>query len=105
LQTTREMIQYLQARNIQVVFFTPPYYEAYITSYQLADPQAMQGMVETMQALRQEFGIEYYNYAADPTFSADFRLYKDSDHLNLCGKEQFSQSLSQSMQAWALRRK
>ncbi len=93
LHTTVQLIELLQARGIDVVFYTPPYFETYT---QLSDGEIIYYMKETMAQLQQVYGIEYYDFSTDPFLSTDYRLFSDSDHLNLCGARQFSARLRQA---------
>jgi hypothetical protein len=92
-----EIIEFLQSDNIRIVFFTPPYYSAYNKYYQENDYESIAAMRDLMVKLQQEFGITYYDFSADDRFVSDYKLYKDSDHLNLCGKRLFSQILDKAL--------
>lgn len=92
-----EIIEYLQGRGIRVIFFTPPYYEAYTTAYQRINPQAIPTLYETMQKLQQLYSVEYYDFSTSPDFVGNHQLFKDSDHLNFCGAQRFSTSLEHQM--------
>ncbi len=91
-QAAVEIIQVLQARDIRVVFYTPPYFEAYTDLY---DPETVAVMKGYMAQLEQEYQIEYYDFSTDPEFIHDHRLFYDDDHLNLCGARRFSAKLNQ----------
>lgn len=99
--TAVSIVQYLRQHNIRVVFFTPPYSEAYTAYYQAHDPAAIVLWQDTMQRLQEEMDVEYYNFATDETFATDYQLFKDADHLNRCGAATFSQALNQAIN-WTL---
>jgi hypothetical protein len=92
-----DITRYLQERGIRVVFFTPPYYSKYTQSFMQANPETIAIMEESMDRLRTEYGVEYYDHSRDEAFVNDFLNFKDSDHLNLCGKMMFSRVLLQKL--------
>ena len=95
-RATVELIQFLQERDIRVVFYTPPYYESYI---ELTDPAMIEEMKQIMSRLQQEYGVEYYDLSADEELISDSRLFLNTDHLNLCGARVFSARLKQLMKS------
>lgn len=97
LEKASEIIEYLQSRGIRVIFFTPPYYEAYTAAYQRINPQAIPMLYENMQKLQQLHGVEYYDFSTNPDFAGNHQLFKDSDHLNFCGAQRFSTTLEHQM--------
>ena len=98
-KTLTKIIEYLQARDIRVIFFTPPYFEAYTSAYQASDPEAIIMMQKNMQRLQQKYGVEYYNFATDKAFVSDPNNFTDSDHLSSCMAKQFSAELKRLMVA------
>jgi hypothetical protein len=88
-----ETVEFLQSKGIRVVFFTPPYYQEYSKIYMLESPNSISNMHLSISKLIREYQIEYYDFSNDKIFVDDIRLYKDSDHLNLCGKQRFSREL------------
>jgi hypothetical protein len=92
-------IQYLLAHNIRVVFFTPPYYSEYTNHYRQNDFESIAAMQEMMKRLQRDFGIIYFDFSTDVRFVSDNKLFTDSDHLNLCGKQMFSKILDQALAA------
>ena len=69
---------------------TPPYYETYNDIYLKEDPGAIQQMKYNMVRLQDELSIEYYDFSTDEEFVSRYDLYKDSDHLNVCGARLFT---------------
>ncbi len=86
------IIQKLRARNIRVVFYTPPYFEMYNELY---DKETVATMKAYMARLQQAHGVEYYDFSNDPQFVRNNRLFYDDDHLNRCGAKIFSAKLNQ----------
>ncbi len=93
-----DIIHLLRQHNVRVVFFTPPYYEAYTRYYIEQDPNSISEFRTNIKRLQNEYGIEYYDYSIDERFAQDYRLFKDSDHLNHCGKQLFTQILMENVQ-------
>jgi hypothetical protein len=92
------IIEFLQNQHgIRIIFFTPPYYKTYTETYADDDPEAIQMMRSSMQQLQDEYGIEYYDFSLDAEFTGNHELFKDSDHLNLCGMALFSRKLDESV--------
>lgn len=87
--------RYLQSRGVRLIFYTPPYYQEYTEQYMAQDPATVQLMYSSMERMQQELGVEYYDFSKDPEFAQNRELFKDSDHLNSCGAEKFSQKLNQ----------
>ena len=90
--TAVRIIQKLQARNIRVVFYTPPYFETYNELY---DKETIATMKAYMARLQQTHDVEYYDFSNDPQFVRNNRLFYDDDHLNRCGAKIFSAKLNQ----------
>lgn len=93
-RTVVELVQFLQKHGIRVVFVTPPYYEEYTSAYIQGDPKAITRMQENMSRIQHDYGVEYYDFSADEEFISDHTLFKDADHLNVCGARLFSQKLN-----------
>jgi hypothetical protein len=91
--TLVETVEFLHSRGIRVVFFTPPYYHEYSKIFMRESPDSISNMNLNISKLIREKHIEYYDFSFDKTFIDDIRLYRDSDHLNLCGKQSFSREL------------
>lgn len=89
-QTTKDLIRFLHENQVDVVFYTPPYHEQYNALYDVATIRHMKKMMAQLQ-LSQE--IQYYDFSTDASISIDHRLFRDSDHLNLCGAKAFSLKL------------
>ncbi len=90
LQVLKEIISYLNEKEIKVVLFSPPYYEVYSEYFMKHAPDLTENLAETMSNLQSEFSIIYFDYSIDERFNSDYTLFKDADHLNPCGKKLFS---------------
>ncbi len=86
-----------QALGRRVVFFTPPYLQSYTEHYQEQDGETLAAMRLAVERLVREQGIEYYDFSQSPPFTRSPELYKDSDHLNACGMQQFSQLFREAL--------
>ena len=90
------IIKFLQARDIRVVFFTPPYFVTYTELYY---PETIRSMKARMQQLVDEYGVEYYNFSTDEDLIYNNLLFADDDHLNADGAVVFSKKLREAMHA------
>lgn len=98
--TWSETISQLQANNIEVVLYTPPYFASY--SYFFETEGGAQQLDTTQQLTAQladKFEIDYYDFSAEPTIINDHTLFADSDHLNECGSEAFTELIAAAWQA------
>lgn len=87
-------IEFLQERDIRIVFFTPPYFHTYT---ELFDRETIELMKHRMQLLKNRFGVEYYDDSENPNFIFDHTLFFDSDHMNKDGAKLFSQELKRKL--------
>ncbi len=85
-RTIGEIVNYLKARNIRIVFYTPPYHDLFNQLYQ---GHLESDFLNTMDQLQEEYRVEYYNFSKDSAFR-DSRFFKDIHHMNLCGAKGFS---------------
>ena len=65
-------------------------YKAFSEYY---DKKYIDLMKKNMQLLQQEYGIEYYDFSRDTTFSYINKFFYNSDHLNKMGAKEFSKKL------------
>lgn len=80
-----QMIEELQARNIQVILITTPCFHTY---YDNVNPQNYAFMQETLRKISSTYNVKYFNYFKDPRFNeSDFM---DSNHLSTVGAEKFT---------------
>jgi hypothetical protein len=93
-----EIIRYLQQRNVRIILFTPPYYEAYSRYYLKNDPEAIDIFRTNTGRLQSSYGVEYYDYSLDGRFVQNNQLFFDGDHLNPCGRRIFTKLLLDDMQ-------
>jgi hypothetical protein len=92
-----QIVEFLQTSGIRVVLFTPPYYQEYTSNYLREAPEDIDHMHQLMAQLVDEYNVEYYDFSGEKSLIEDIRLYKDSDHLNKCGKHLFSEQLLSKM--------
>jgi len=82
----------------RVVFFTPPYLQAYSDHYRAQDGETLAAMRALVERLVREEDLEYYDFSQSPHFTHAPELYKDSDHLNACGMQQFSRLFRETLE-------
>jgi hypothetical protein len=93
-----ETIEYLQERDVEVVLYTPPYYEAYTTHFLADGSDIVAGMNQAIDQLQQDYDVQYYDFSADPDIHTELELFYNSDHVNECGGKVFTGRLLTAMQ-------
>ena len=84
------VIKYLRQRNIKLIFITTPVYFSFTKYY---DKKYIHLMKINMNQLKKEYGIKYYDFSTDTTFSYNNKFFYNSDHLNKTGAKKFSKKL------------
>jgi lysophospholipase L1-like esterase len=88
----------LREYNIRLVLYSAPYY-----SYtKMVDKNILQKHTKTMNDLQKKYGIEFYNFTADPKLYNNPRLFTDPLHLNTTGGRLFSAKLKNAMVQYEL---
>lgn len=88
------IINYLNQKNIKIIFYTPPYYKCF---NQYFDKKSIETMRELMLKFKNNYDIEYYNFSHDSIISSDNKLFFNSDHLNKEGARRFSIKLKKKL--------
>lgn len=104
LEILAKTIEYLQKRDIEVVLYTPPYYEAYTTHFMERGSDIAEHMHQAVAQLQEKYHVEYYDFSAEPDMISIPELFFNSDHVNECGGKAFSARLGQAMQAGSVTR-
>lgn len=95
-----EILLFLRAKQIRVIFFTPPYFHAYTDLYLTQDKETVVRMQQTMRRLQQEYGVEYYDFSRSKEFATNDKLFRDGDHLNGCGAILFSEKFKRVLKQY-----
>jgi 16S rRNA G966 N2-methylase RsmD len=83
-------IDYLRSKNIEIIFFTPPYYKAYTDNY----PKEYVDLTKKiMMHIVAEKNVNYFDFSKHLNITDDYRYFYDSHHLNADGSKIFSQAL------------
>lgn len=85
----KEMAEFCQSRNIQLVLITTPCWHSY---YDNLDKEQLKKMYELTNRFKNEFNIPYFDYLKDPRFEADD--FFDSNHLSDVGAIKFTKILN-----------
>lgn len=93
-QTMLELIELLVNRGIEVVLFTPSYYEAYDRLYTF-DHRAENRKL--LRKLLDQVEVTYFDWSKDESMLRDSTIYTDSDHYNEKGRRLFSEKLRDSL--------
>jgi hypothetical protein len=86
-----------EERGVEVVLFTPPYFQAYTEFFRQFDPEGIGRMERMMARLRTERNVPYYDFSRDRTIAASRQLFTDGDHLNGCGARTFAITLKERL--------
>lgn len=87
------IIAKLQKKKIRAILFTPPYYSTYTKEFSHRAPRPVTRMKEYVNEFAQKYHIAYYDFSNDADFINRYDLFLNSDHLNDCGREAFSERL------------
>jgi hypothetical protein len=90
-------IEFLQARGVRVILYTPTYYEKYNKYFAKRGPYIMDHMRLAVHNLQQTYGVEYYDFSNDPELMTYPELFYNSDHLGDCGHKVISTKLLERM--------
>jgi len=90
-------VEGLQSRGIQVILFTPTYYEKYTDYFEQDGSRILEVRREMIERLRQTYQVEYYDFSDDAEIKGQPELFYNSDHLGECGKKVFTSKLLQAM--------
>ena len=90
-------IEWLQSQGIQVVLFTPTYYERYNVYFMEQGTRLYEDMQLGIEELNQRYQIEYYDFSTDPEITIHPQLFYNSDHLGKCGRKVFTEKLLEAM--------
>jgi hypothetical protein len=86
-------IEMLQSRGVQVVLYTPPYYDKYNTYFTEQGFDIKDRMKLAVGKLEEIYNIEFYDFSSDPEITSQPELFYNSDHLSDCGRRVFSAKL------------
>ena len=90
-------VERLQSKGIQVVLFTPTYYERYNVYFMEQGAFIYEDMIQRMNELQETHHVEYYDFSSDPDIAVHPELFYNSDHLGNCGHKVFSAKLLEAM--------
>lgn len=86
--TLESIIEFLDAQDVQVVLFTPPYYSKYT---ELSDKKTADEMRTLMAQLDEKHeNMVYYDFSTHPSFAPVSDYFFDSTHLSKTGARVFS---------------
>ena len=89
-----QMITLLEAKNVQVLLFTPPLTDHYYQSIKQSLPDVVEEHRRILQRLALKHDIRYVDLREHATFSKDYQLFYNSDHMNIHGAQAFSRVLA-----------
>ena len=92
-----DTIEVFTRRGVRVVLFTPPYWKDYNALFVAEGGDLIQTMHESLESLSDLAVFEYYDLSTRDDLNGRIDFFKDSDHLNDCGRRAFSQALLAEM--------
>jgi hypothetical protein len=92
-------IERFHSRGIQVILFTPPYYQKYNAVFKQQGSDIIENMRRTVHNLQQSYHVEYYDFSGDSVIMTNPELFYNSDHLGDCGTKVFTEQLLDVMRA------
>jgi hypothetical protein len=90
-------IERLQSRGIQVILFTPPYYQMYSEYFEEQGSTIIEQGKQAAGRLQEIYQVPYYDFSMDAEIISHPELFYNSDHLSECGKREFSEKLLDKM--------
>lgn len=90
-------IEHLQSRDVQVILYTPTYYDKYNLYFADGGAPITEHMKQAISRLQQIYEVEYYDFSDDLELSTQPELFYNSDHLNDCGAKAMSKKLLESL--------
>lgn len=93
-------IKRLQLQGIQVVLFTPTYYERYNVYFMEQGANIYEDMKLRIKELEKTYQVEYFDFSNDPEITTHPELFYNSDHLGECGHKVFSAKLLEAMNGY-----
>jgi hypothetical protein len=86
-------IERFNSRGIQVILFTPPYYQTYNVFFAEQGSDMIEDMRQAIYNLQQSYHVGYYDFSGDSEFTIYPELFYNSDHLSECGTRVFTEKL------------
>lgn len=99
LAAAGKTIERLQAKGIAVILFTPPYYDSYNEHFATHAAGLLDEMQTAVRQLQDRYQVAYYDFSHDPAIVNRRELFLNSDHLNACGSQLFTERLLAAMTA------
>jgi hypothetical protein len=97
--TLARLIERLQANDVRVILYTPPYYDSYTRHFSEQVPGTIEAKNAAVKYLQAQYQIEYFDFSNDPAIINRPELFFNSDHVNNCGRKAFTEHLLQAMSA------
>ena len=95
----REMLELCREKGWKAVLVTPPYPAEYSACF----PGGFyESFLERVSSLAEEYGVPYLDYSHDEAFAGRHDLFKNLDHLNFTGAEQFDRRFFAEAEALGL---
>lgn len=81
------IVEFLQAKDIRIILYIPPLYEAYNTHFPETRKKPIRNL---LNGLKQQYRLEFYDFSQDSLISKNHLYFQDGNHLNYYGAKAFS---------------
>lgn len=86
-----DMIDLCRKKEAIPILITPPFTDVYMKEVKKYAPDyCNHGFYDVIEKIRQDTGVEYYDYSSDKRFSTSYNMFMNSDHLNKEGARKFT---------------
>ena len=90
IQSVNSIIELCRELKATPVLVTTPYLTEYTQPIMDKDPAFYKDFYGVIDRIKEETGVEYYDYAFDERFVNRYEWFLNSDHLNKVGAEEFT---------------
>ncbi|MGB0521855.1 MAG: hypothetical protein ACPGJS_02785 [Flammeovirgaceae bacterium] len=91
-----QLVELLKKRNIQLITYTPPFYESYLEHFPL---QLHQSFQENLQILVRDHGLQHIDFSRSANFIHRPIYFQDGNHLSSDGARAFSKQFAAHLKA------
>lgn len=90
IEAAYDMINLCKEIGARPVLLTTPFLDEYTDEVMSHDPQFLEDFYGVIDSIKNDTGVEYYDYSFDERFDGKYDLFMNTDHLNKDGAEYFT---------------
>lgn len=90
IEAVYDMIKLCKEIGARPVLVTPPFLAEYTDEVMKNDPHFLEDFYGVTEEIKNNTGVEYYDYSFDERFVGKYELFMNTDHLNKAGAEYFT---------------